>query len=191
MHDRRVLRAQQSGAARRSTVTAWAGYAACAWAFVFAAMSFYWASGGGVGGDTIGPAITTPVAAGDPVWIALLWVSGLLKVGVGLLALVLVRPWGARFPRRLLLVCAYGGCLVTAGYEGAASLVDTRSWPLGSPAPLRDWAPRRDGGTSSCGIRGGWWAVSRSASPPGAISSDHGASVPNALVPPVPYPIPG
>lgn len=34
----------------------WAGYAASVWAFVFAAISFYWAVGGTAGGSTIGPA---------------------------------------------------------------------------------------------------------------------------------------
>jgi hypothetical protein len=36
---------------------AWAGYTACIWALVFAAISFYWAAGGTAGRDTIGPAL--------------------------------------------------------------------------------------------------------------------------------------
>lgn len=39
--------------------TAWAGYAACVWALLFAAISFYWAAGGTAGSDPIGPAITS------------------------------------------------------------------------------------------------------------------------------------
>jgi hypothetical protein len=93
------------------------------WAFIFAAVSFYWASGGTVGVSTIGPALTKPVLAGDPTWIALLWATGLLKVLVGLLALALVQPWGGRLPRRLLLIAAWGACAVMALYEGAASWI--------------------------------------------------------------------
>jgi hypothetical protein len=81
---------------RAGRTALWTGYAACAWAFVFAGVRFYWAAGGRLGGATTGPAITAPVASGDPWWIALLWGTGLLKVGLGLLA----RPgWGRRpFP---------------------------------------------------------------------------------------------
>jgi hypothetical protein len=103
--------------------TVWVGCATVAWAFVFAGVSFYWASGGTVGVSTIGPAITKPVLAHDPAWIALLWVTVVLKVLVGLLALALVQPWGQRVPRRPLLVVAWGACLVMALYEGAASWI--------------------------------------------------------------------
>ena len=61
-----------------------------AWAFVFAGMSFYWASGGTAGGDTIGPAITKPVAAGAPGWIALLWDPWWLMGGI----LLGIAAWG-------------------------------------------------------------------------------------------------
>ncbi len=53
-----------SPATARSAV--WAGYAACAWAFVFAALSFYWAAGGTAGVNTNAPAVTKPVLARDP-----------------------------------------------------------------------------------------------------------------------------
>jgi hypothetical protein len=77
----------------------WAGYAACAWAFAFAATSFYWAAGGTVGGDTIGPAITS--LAHEPTFIAILWITGAMKLFSGLIALALVAArrrldWGWR-----------------------------------------------------------------------------------------------
>ena len=101
---------RSTGAERRedqpSRLPVWAGYAACAWAFVFAAMSFSWAAGGTVGVNTNAPAITGPVLAGDPAWIAALWITGALKVIAGLLALALVRPWGRLFPRWLLSIAA-------------------------------------------------------------------------------------
>jgi hypothetical protein len=100
--------------------TTWAGYAACIWALVFAAISFYWAAGGTAGSDTIGPAITN--MAHDPAFIAVLWGTGTLKLLGGFLALALVRPWGRALPRRVLLTAAWGGGILISLY-GAASWV--------------------------------------------------------------------
>jgi hypothetical protein len=97
---------------------AWAGYAAAAWAFAFAALSFYWAAGGTAGGETIGPAITD--LGHDPVFVLLLWAIGLLKVLGGLLALALVQPWGRSIPRWLLLALGWGGGGLLALYGGAS-----------------------------------------------------------------------
>ncbi|MGI8855695.1 MAG: DUF3995 domain-containing protein [Thermomicrobiales bacterium] len=101
----------------------WAGYAACIWAFVFAAISFYWAAGGRAGAATNAPAITAHVLARDPGWIAILWATGVLKVVAGLLALALVRPWGRVFPRWLLMIAAWGAVALMGLYEGAASMI--------------------------------------------------------------------
>ena len=49
----------------------WAGYAACAWTFVFAAISFYWAAGGTAGLDTIGDGLEELGRARDPGVVAL------------------------------------------------------------------------------------------------------------------------
>lgn len=100
--------------------TAWAGYTASAWAFVFAATSFYWAAGGTAGVDTVGPAITN--LAHDPAFIAALWAIGVVKALGGLLALALVQPWGRFLPRRALLTAAWGGGILMVLY-GAASWV--------------------------------------------------------------------
>jgi hypothetical protein len=97
---------------------AWAGYGACIWALVFAAISFYWAAGGTAGGDTIGPAITG--MAHDPAFIAVLWGTGALKVMGGLLALALVQSWGRLLPRWALLSTAWGGGILMALYGGAS-----------------------------------------------------------------------
>ena len=108
------------GKARPSALrsTTWAGYAACVWALAFSAISFYWAAGGTAGSDTIGPAITS--MAHDPAFIALLWITGTLKLLGGLLALALVRPWGRALPRRVLLTAAWGGGILMALYGGAS-----------------------------------------------------------------------
>src|SRR5262245_41909076 len=92
-------RVEAPGAGARARFFAWAGYAAAIWAFVFAATSFYWALGGRVGVETIGDAITKPALAGDPTILAIVWITGALKVVAGAVALALVQPWGRRLAR--------------------------------------------------------------------------------------------
>lgn len=54
---------------------------------------------------------------------AVVWATAALKALAGLIALALVRPWGERLPRRLLLVAAWlTGALLTL--YGIANLVD-------------------------------------------------------------------
>ncbi len=88
--------------------TGWAGYAACALALLYAAVSFYWAGGGTAGLSTIGGELEELGRAREPALIAAVWAVGVLKALAGLLALALVRPWGRAFPRRMLLAAAWG-----------------------------------------------------------------------------------
>src|SRR5215218_9732206 len=108
----------------RSPATAWAAYAACALALLYAVPSFYWALGGTAGLDTVGGAIEELGRSRDPAGVALGIGAGVLKVAGALLALALVRPWGRVIPRRLLggaawtasvVLTAYGGLLVVVG----------------------------------------------------------------------------
>lgn len=103
----------------RSGAATWPAYAACAWAAVFAAMSFYWAAGGTAGADTIGNVIRTPALARDPTFVAILWITGGLKAIAGLLALALVRPWGRIIPRWMLVTAGWGTGLLLVLYGGA------------------------------------------------------------------------
>lgn len=91
--------------AGRAWSPAWAGYMACAWMFVFAAMSFYWALGGTTGLNTVS---LGQELAGKSWFIMVLWLTGFLKVIGGLLALALVRSWERWIPRWLLLIAAWG-----------------------------------------------------------------------------------
>ncbi len=91
-------------------------YAAAAWAFVFAAMSFSWALGGRWSVGTQAVAIQEQVD--DPDFVTLLWVTGLLKVVAGGIALALVRRFGRRIPRRVLLVLAGGTAAILLLYGG-------------------------------------------------------------------------
>lgn len=97
-----------------------AGYAACAWALVFAAVSFYWAAGGTIGADTIGPALANLALARDPEFVAILWITGALKLVAGLLALALVQRRGWFIPRWLLLVAGWGAGAGLILYGGAS-----------------------------------------------------------------------
>jgi hypothetical protein len=124
--------------ARRVPRTAWAGYAACAWGLIFAATSFYWGSGGRRGLDTLGGSIEKRAQAGDTLIYLAAWATGVLKVVGAALALALVRPWGARLPRRAVAVLGwiaavvtsvYGAVLVTAGALVATGVV-TPSTPV-------------------------------------------------------------
>ena len=54
----------------------------------------------------------------DPEFVAALWVTGLLKVVAGVIALALVRPLGRRVPRRVLSVLAGGAAALLLLYGG-------------------------------------------------------------------------
>ncbi|MGE0544770.1 MAG: DUF3995 domain-containing protein [Dehalococcoidia bacterium] len=85
----------------------WAGYAACVWALVFAAMSFYWAVGGMTGIGTQAASIQAAARDPDAAFVAVLWATGVLKVAGAVLALALVRRWGRIIPRRLPRAAAW------------------------------------------------------------------------------------
>lgn len=103
----------------RSRWAAWAAYAACGWALLFAALSFFWAAGGRTG---LHP-LEYEVAPGDAVWIINLG-AGILKAGIGLLALALVQPWGRIFPRKLLRACVWVLGVGMALYGGLGLVSD-------------------------------------------------------------------
>jgi hypothetical protein len=100
----------------------WVGYAACAWALVFSLQSFYYAAGGTAGANTWPPSIVEPVLAREPLWVAIMWVTGALKVLLALLALALVWSRGRGLLRRLLLAGAWGATAFL-GLYGLANLV--------------------------------------------------------------------
>ena len=109
---------------------AWAGYAACAWALAFALLSFYWAAGGMIGVKTLSTDLRHDAEVRSAGFVALVWATGVLKVGAGLLALALVQRWGSRVPRRLLLVVGWGtGALLTL--YGGMGLVSAAVGELG------------------------------------------------------------
>jgi hypothetical protein len=103
-------------------VRRWPAYAAAAWSFVFAAMSFYWAAGGTAGVETLGNEIERLSEERDPGFVAEVWATGILKLAGGLLALATLRPaWGYIRGRALRIAVWLAGCLLTL--YGAANLI--------------------------------------------------------------------
>ncbi|WP_423746692.1 DUF3995 domain-containing protein [Haladaptatus sp. SPP-AMP-3] len=102
--------------------------------FVFAAMSFYWALGGTTGLNTVS---LGQEVAGESWFITALWLTGILKVGGGLLALALVQTWGQQIPRWLLLIAAWGVGAVLVIHGGdfviQGALTETGLINLSSP----------------------------------------------------------
>lgn len=97
-------------------------YAAAVWSFLFAAVSFYWAMGGTVGVETLGSAFSDPAVTNDPLFVAFVWITGILKVLAGVFALAVVQPWGRNIPRWILHTAIWAiGVLLTV--YGAALLI--------------------------------------------------------------------
>lgn len=122
-----------AASARESPSSRWVGYAACAWAIVFAAAHAYWAAGGCAG-------LTADVcAAGLPVWFLVYdLMVGVLCVAGAVVALALVRPWGRIFPRRWLLRLAWAGSAVLL-LRGGVGLIQDGLILTGRIGPGSGW----------------------------------------------------
>jgi hypothetical protein len=84
-----------------------AAYAAAAWAFAFAAVSFYWALGGTVGLDTLAVELERDAREGGAELLTLAVAPGVGKLALGLLALALAVPRLSPLPRRAVIVLAW------------------------------------------------------------------------------------
>ncbi|MFK8906306.1 DUF3995 domain-containing protein [Streptomyces sp. YS-3] len=119
---------------RRETASSparWPGFASAVWGFAFAVPSFYWAMGGLAGAEsTIAPSLVDLARERNPGFLAVLWVTGVLKVVGGMLGLALVRrrAWG-RGMNRLLQLSAWGAVVLLvwhgALFIGQGLLVQT------------------------------------------------------------------
>lgn len=63
------------------------------WSLLFALMSFYWASGGMLGVNTLGPEISRQAVLRDDSFIFVVWLPGVAKVAGALLLLALKINW--------------------------------------------------------------------------------------------------
>ena len=61
-----------------------------------------------MGAETVSPEIVQLARAHVPWVIAALWLSAILKIFSGFVALALIKPWGRRVPRWILLLLAWG-----------------------------------------------------------------------------------
>lgn len=97
-------------------------YAAFAWALVFMVPHVYWALGGtaGLGNQSIEGALAV-----------INYAAIVLSIVAAALALALIRPWGARVPRRLLLAGAWGACALLS-LRGAAGVIQNIAIALGA-----------------------------------------------------------
>jgi len=104
-------------------------------------MSFYWAIGGTAGLGTLGDGIRELTVTRDPQFITVVWITGVIKVVGGLLALALVRPWGRWFPRWMLLTGAWGAgvALLLYGVKNYVAWGLIAVGVLGVPEAV-DWA---------------------------------------------------
>lgn len=103
---------------RAARWAAWTAYAACGWAFLFAALSFFWAAGGRTGLHPLEQQGTSPM------WIALNLSAGVLKVVVGLIPLALVRYQGGKYYRKLLFIAVWGLGVGMSLYGGLGLVSD-------------------------------------------------------------------
>ncbi|KAA2254459.1 DUF3995 domain-containing protein [Solihabitans fulvus] len=116
-----MTRATVSSAGRstaRPAAFAWAGYAAFACGLLYALVSAYWALGGTAGVDTLGGKLEELARARQPGLIAVVWVTVALKLAGGVLGLALVRPWGRRPPRWMVLTAGWGATALLVLYGG-------------------------------------------------------------------------
>lgn len=96
--------------------------------------------GGTAGVSTLGGRIEELALARDPMIITLVWVTGLLKVAGGVLALALVQPWGRRLPRRWLMGGAWAGAVLLTVY-GTVQVSSVALVALGVLTPTQPVEP--------------------------------------------------
>ncbi|AUY54132.1 DUF3995 domain-containing protein [Streptomyces sp. CB01881] len=100
----------------------WAGYAVVVWGVLFAVPSFVWALGGTAGAEsTVAPELLRLARDRVPWFLAVLWITGLLKLFGAVVGLGLARPRGVR-AGRFLALCG-GGATVLLVWHGCLFVV--------------------------------------------------------------------
>ncbi|MFC8505140.1 DUF3995 domain-containing protein [Streptomyces sp. NPDC057411] len=112
----------------------WTGVAAAVWGVLFAVPSFAWAAGLSFGArTTVSPALVK--LAEERVWwfVAVLWVTGLLKLVGALIGIGLTRRRG-RWAGRLLACCGAGAAVLLVWHGGVfvvqGALVEAGARPV-------------------------------------------------------------
>jgi hypothetical protein len=112
-----------------SRLAARIGYAACAWAFLFAAAHYYWAFGGAYLVGESGVDQSRELLASDPWYYWTSWmVLGTVFAAAGLFPLALSRPRADRLPRWMGETLTLGVCGVLLLLVAALAASDGPSW---------------------------------------------------------------
>lgn len=99
--------------------TPWFAYIAAMWALAFALMSFYWAAGGTLGANTLATGIANLSEKRDFWFVAILWLTGALKLLGTFIAVKLAHPPFPLLPYRLSRLAAWLGGSFMILYGGA------------------------------------------------------------------------
>ena len=91
--------------------------AAFAWALAFGLLSMYWALGGMIGADQLSPSLREQAERRELSFIAILWVTAVVKVIGGLVPLALAFDLWLTIPRRVVSMLTWlgGVCLTLYG----------------------------------------------------------------------------
>ncbi|WP_406640799.1 DUF3995 domain-containing protein [Amycolatopsis sp. WGS_07] len=96
----------------------WPGYVAAAWGFLFAIPSFVWATGTTFGArSTVSPSLVKLAEDRVPWFVAVLVVTGLLKLFGAVIGVSLTRPRG-RWLSRVTVLCGGGAAILLTWHGG-------------------------------------------------------------------------
>ncbi|MBS4172672.1 DUF3995 domain-containing protein [Bacillus sp. FJAT-49736] len=79
---------------------------------LFSLISFYWASGGMLGVKTLGGIMYQKALEREDSFIAIVWITGLIKLAGGFFLLLLLRKWSKLVNRTLYFIALIGGILL-------------------------------------------------------------------------------
>ncbi len=91
----------------------WFLYLGVTWTILFAGMSFYWAVGGMIGVRSLGGAVYEMSLNPTPSFVAIVWLTGFIKLlGVVLLMMLLIKWGNSRIQKALYLITRMTGLLL-------------------------------------------------------------------------------
>ena len=83
--------------------------AGAVWCLLFSLISFYWASGGMAGVQTLGGVIYQKAFERESSFIAIVWITGFIKLIGGIFLLLLLRKWSKILNQVLFFLALMGG----------------------------------------------------------------------------------
>ncbi|MET9262745.1 DUF3995 domain-containing protein [Amycolatopsis sp. NPDC004079] len=103
---------------KQAELTQWPGYAAAAWGVLFAIPSFVWATGNTFGAtSTVSPSLVKLAQDRVPWFVAVLVITGLLKVFGAVIGISLTQPRG-RWLSRTMVFCGAGAAILLTWHGG-------------------------------------------------------------------------